>query len=65
MLMSYCRVRLTACVRTLVDRLGLPAELLGEIDEVVSIPAAGLGGPLQPHVGGAVLVWEYTRQHRI
>jgi hypothetical protein len=52
-------------VRALYDSLGLPAQLLDEIDSVVSIPAAGLGGPLQPHVGGAVLVWEYTRQHRL
>jgi hypothetical protein len=43
----------------------LPASLLGEVDEVVAVPSKGLGGPLQPHVGAAILVWEYTRQHRI
>nr|XP_015218568.1 PREDICTED: probable methyltransferase TARBP1 [Lepisosteus oculatus] len=45
------------------EREGIPANLLQLLDVCVEIPQFGVTRSLNVHVSGALLVWEYTRQH--
>ncbi|XP_046884752.1 probable methyltransferase TARBP1 isoform X2 [Hypomesus transpacificus] len=46
------------------EREGIPAPLLQLLDVCVEIPQQGVVRSLNVHVSAALLVWEYTRQHR-
>lgn len=46
------------------EREGIPAELLPLFDMFVEIPQSGVIRSLNVHVAGALLLWEYARQHR-
>ncbi|XP_078452693.1 tRNA (guanosine(18)-2'-O)-methyltransferase TARBP1 isoform X3 [Lampetra planeri] len=45
------------------EREGVPAGLLQQLDACVQIPQLGVVRSLNVHVSGALLVWEYARQH--
>ena len=45
------------------EREGIPVQLLQLLDESVEIPQSGVIRSLNVHVSGALLVWEYCRQH--
>ncbi|CAH2251205.1 probable methyltransferase TARBP1 [Pelobates cultripes] len=45
------------------EREGIPANLIQHLDVCVEIPQQGIIRSLNVHVSGAVLIWEYTRQH--
>ncbi|KAM4695404.1 putative methyltransferase TARBP1 [Discoglossus pictus] len=45
------------------EREGIPANLIHHLDVCVEIPQQGIIRSLNVHVSGAVLIWEYTRQH--
>uniref|UniRef100_UPI00358F8850 probable methyltransferase TARBP1 isoform X1 n=2 Tax=Myxine glutinosa TaxID=7769 RepID=UPI00358F8850 len=47
------------------EREGIPAPLLHELDVCVEIPQRGVVRSLNVHVSGALLIWEYARQHLI
>ncbi|NXU59086.1 TARB1 methyltransferase, partial [Turnix velox] len=44
---------------------GIPANLIHHLDVCVEIPQQGIIRSLNVHVSGALLIWEYTRQHMI
>ncbi|NWH72728.1 TARB1 methyltransferase, partial [Piaya cayana] len=44
---------------------GIPANLIHHLDVCVEIPQQGIIRSLNVHVSGALLIWEYTRQHVI
>uniref|UniRef100_A0AAY4CYJ9 tRNA (guanosine(18)-2'-O)-methyltransferase TARBP1 n=1 Tax=Denticeps clupeoides TaxID=299321 RepID=A0AAY4CYJ9_9TELE len=46
------------------EREGIPANLLQMLDVCVEIPQHGVTRSLNVHVSAALLVWEYTRQHK-
>ncbi|XP_037080989.1 probable methyltransferase TARBP1 [Pollicipes pollicipes] len=46
------------------EKEGIPVELLQLLDVCLEIPQRGLVRSLNVHVAGALLVWEYCRQHR-
>ncbi|XP_019864279.1 PREDICTED: probable methyltransferase TARBP1 [Amphimedon queenslandica] len=45
------------------EREGIPVELIHSLDECVEIPQFGVIRSLNVHVSGAIVVWEYTKQH--
>ncbi|CAI8004823.1 Probable methyltransferase TARBP1 [Geodia barretti] len=45
------------------EREGIPVQLLQLLDECVEIPQLGVIRSLNVHVSGALLVWEYCKQH--
>ncbi|KAL1434975.1 hypothetical protein MTO96_001532 [Rhipicephalus appendiculatus] len=45
------------------EKEGLPVELIQLLDVCVEIPQHGVIRSLNVHVSGAILVWEYTKQH--
>jgi tRNA guanosine-2'-O-methyltransferase len=45
------------------EREGIPVQLLLLLDECVEIPQLGVIRSLNVHVSGALLVWEYCKQH--
>lgn len=45
------------------EKEGLPVELIQQLDVCVEIPQHGVIRSLNVHVSGAILVWEYTKQH--
>lgn len=45
------------------EKEGLPVELIQLLDVCVEIPQQGVVRSLNVHVSGAILVWEYTKQH--
>ncbi|KAH6586359.1 hypothetical protein BASA61_006589 [Batrachochytrium salamandrivorans] len=45
------------------EREGIPAHLMGQLDHVLEIPQFGVIRSLNVHVSGALIVWEYTKQH--
>ncbi|XP_023438769.2 probable methyltransferase TARBP1 isoform X1 [Dasypus novemcinctus] len=45
------------------EREGIPANLIQQLDVCVEIPQKGIIRSLNVHVSGALLIWEYTRQH--
>lgn len=52
------------CVLLLgAEKEGIPVDLLQEVDRLVEIPQLGITRSLNVHVSGALLLWEYTRQH--
>jgi tRNA guanosine-2'-O-methyltransferase len=64
---SLARVKLPKKMVLLLgeERKGVPPELLGLVDVLVEIPQLGLLRSLNVHVSGALLLWEYTRQHAL
>ncbi|KAK8781770.1 hypothetical protein V5799_016887 [Amblyomma americanum] len=47
------------------EKEGLPVELIQLLDVCVEIPQHGVIRSLNVHVSGAILVWEYTKQHLV
>ncbi|KAF0302385.1 putative methyltransferase TARBP1 [Amphibalanus amphitrite] len=45
------------------EREGIPVELIHLLDVCVEIPQCGVVRSLNVHVAGALLLWEYRRQH--
>ncbi|XP_014384767.1 PREDICTED: probable methyltransferase TARBP1 isoform X2 [Myotis brandtii] len=45
------------------EREGIPANLIQQLDVCVEIPQQGITRSLNVHVSGALLIWEYARQH--
>ena len=45
------------------EKEGVPVELLELVDMTVEVPQHGLVRSLNVHVTGALVVWEYVRQH--
>ena len=45
------------------EKEGIPADIIQLLDVCVEIPQQGVIRSLNVHVSGALLVWEYTRQH--
>ena len=45
------------------EREGIPVDLIHMLDDCVEIPQFGVIRSLNVHVSGALLVWEYTKQH--
>lgn len=66
---SQClsKVRLPRKIVLLLGREkeGVPVELLAEVDLLVQIPQLGLVRSLNVHVSASLMIWEYTRQHRL
>lgn len=65
---SQCLTRVTLPRRMLLllgrEAMGVPVELLAEVDMLVEIPQLGLVRSLNVHVSASMIIWEYTRQHR-
>jgi tRNA G18 (ribose-2'-O)-methylase SpoU len=40
-------------------------EILAVLDHIVEIPQFGIVRSLNVHVSGALIVWEYIKQHRV
>lgn len=52
------------CVLLLGDeKEGIPAAILALLDITIEIPQSGVLRSLNVHVTGAVLIWEYAKQH--
>ncbi|XP_054715433.1 probable methyltransferase TARBP1 [Uloborus diversus] len=45
------------------EKEGLPVDLIQMLDVCVEIPQHGVIRSLNVHVSGAILIWEYARQH--
>lgn len=45
------------------EKEGIPPDLLQQLDVCVEIPQQGIIRSLNVHVSGALLLWEYSRQH--
>lgn len=45
------------------EKEGLPVDLIQLLDVCVEIPQQGVVRSLNVHVSGAILIWEYARQH--
>ena len=45
------------------EREGIPVHLIHMLDECVEIPQIGIIRSLNVHISGALLIWEYTKQH--
>ncbi|XP_064403446.1 probable methyltransferase TARBP1 isoform X4 [Halichondria panicea] len=45
------------------EREGIPVDLIHLLDDCVEIPQLGVVRSLNVHVSGALLVWEYAKQH--
>ena len=54
----------TKCVFLLgKEKEGVPVELLNLVDVCVEIPQHGLIRSFNVHVTGALVIWEYVKQH--
>lgn len=47
------------------EREGISVELIHLLDDCVEIPQFGVIRSLNVHVSGALVMWEYTKQHLI
>ena len=45
------------------EREGIPVPLLKLMDECIAIPQLGTIRSFNVHVSGALLIWEYSKQH--
>lgn len=45
------------------EREGIPVDLIQLLDMCIEIPQRGLIRSLNVHVSGAILIWEYSKQH--
>ena len=45
------------------ERAGIPVELIGLVDHCVEIPQRGMIRSFNVHVTGALVLWEYVKQH--
>ena len=43
--------------------LGIPVDLIQLLDECIEIPQVGIIRSLNVHISGAIMVWEYCKQH--
>ena len=43
--------------------LGIPVDLIQILDECVEIPQVGIIRSLNVHISGAIMIWEYCKQH--
>ncbi|PFH37486.1 hypothetical protein BESB_039440 [Besnoitia besnoiti] len=64
MLEAFTFDRKTALVLG-AEKEGLPAALLVLMDACIEIPQLGLIRSLNVHVTGAMVIWEYTKQHAL
>ena len=46
------------------EREGIPVELIHHVDDCVEIPQLGVVRSLNVHVSGAIVIWEYMKQHQ-
>lgn len=47
------------------EREGIPVPIIHLLDSCVEIPQFGMVRSLNAHVSGALLVWEYVKQHLV
>ncbi|CRL07401.1 CLUMA_CG020374, isoform A [Clunio marinus] len=47
------------------EKEGIPANLLSLLDLTIEIPQMGVVRSLNVHVTGALIIWEYTKQHAL
>ncbi|XP_023223966.1 probable methyltransferase TARBP1 isoform X1 [Centruroides sculpturatus] len=47
------------------EKEGIPVDLIHLLDVCVEIPQQGIIRSLNVHVSGAILIWEYARQHNL
>lgn len=45
------------------EKEGIPANLLSLLDITIELPQLGVVRSLNVHVTGAILIWEYAKQH--
>ena len=45
------------------EREGIPVELIHLLNDCIEIPQIGIIRSLNVHVCGALIIWEYTKQH--
>lgn len=45
------------------EKEGIPSNILGFLDYTIEIPQFGILRSLNVHVTGALLMWEYCKQH--
>jgi len=45
--------------------LGIPVDIIQLLDECVEIPQLGIIRSLNVHISGAIMVWEYCKQHSL
>ena len=45
------------------ERSGIPVDLIGLVDACVEIPQRGVIRSFNVHVTGALVLWEYVKQH--
>ena len=61
--LSLSHTHTLALILSSNEREGIPVELIHLLDECVEIPQFGVIRSLNVHVSGAIVVWEYTKQH--
>ncbi|EEZ98052.1 uncharacterized protein LOC103315209 [Tribolium castaneum] len=47
------------------EKEGIPPDLIPLLDHCIEIPQFGLVRSLNVHVAGAIVIWEYCKQHRL
>ncbi|KAL6515414.1 hypothetical protein OROMI_034069 [Orobanche minor] len=47
------------------EKEGIPVDIIHMLDACIEIPQLGVVRSLNVHVGGAIALWEYTRQQRL
>ena len=47
------------------EREGIPVPIIHLLDNCVEIPQLGMVRSLNAHVSGAILVWEYVKEHLV
>lgn len=47
------------------EKEGIPVEIINLLDACIEIPQFGIVRSLNVHVSGAIMIWEYTRQHLV
>jgi len=45
------------------EKTGIPVDIIQLVDECVEIPQVGIIRSLNVHISGAIMVWEYCKQH--
>ena len=46
------------------EREGIPVDLIHYVNDCVEIPQLGVVRSLNVHVSGAIVIWEYMKQHQ-
>ncbi|XP_066928393.1 probable methyltransferase TARBP1 [Clytia hemisphaerica] len=47
------------------EKTGIPVEIIQLLDECVEIPQLGIIRSLNVHISGAIMIWEYCKQHSL